>query len=87
MRPASILANLFVLLTFGVAALLHTYNEPLYYLAVQEDQYLEWATFWGFIVAGGIYVSSAWQQLRARVSEYLSIRVGGGARRRGSARR
>ena len=65
MRTASVLANLFILLTFGVAALLHTYSEPLYYLAVQEDRYLEWATFWGFIVAGGIYVSSAWQQLRA----------------------
>ncbi len=65
MRTASALANLSILLTFGVAALLHNYNEPLYYLVVQEDQYLEWATFWGFIVAGGIYLSSAWQQLSA----------------------
>lgn len=62
MRIASVLANLSILLTFGVAALLNSYNEPLYYLAVQEDQYLEWATFWGFIVAGGIYLLSAWQQ-------------------------
>ena len=65
MRTTSILANLSILLTFGVAALLHNYNEPLYYLAVQEDQYLEWATFWGFIVAGGIYLSSSWQQFNA----------------------
>ena len=65
MRPASVLANLLILLTFGVAALLHTHNEPLYYLAVQEDQYLEWATFWGFIVAGGIYLGSATHQFKA----------------------
>ena len=65
MRIPSVLANISILLTFGVAAFLHNYNEPLYYLVVQEDQYLEWASFWGFIVAGGIYLSSAWQQFNA----------------------
>ncbi len=65
MRTASVLANLSILLTFGVAALLNTYNEPLYDLVVQEDQYLEWATFWGFIVAGGIYLGSATHQFKA----------------------
>jgi hypothetical protein len=58
-RTAGVLANLSVLLAFVVAALLNSYNESLYYLSVQEDEVLEWATFWGFIVAAGIYFSSA----------------------------
>ena len=64
MRTAGVLANLSVLLAFVVAALLNAYNEPLYYLAVQEDEFLEWATFWGFVVAAGIYFASAWHQFK-----------------------
>jgi len=48
-------ANLSVLLTFVLAAVLSVYNEPLYYQSVQEDQVLEWATFWGFLVAGYVF--------------------------------
>jgi hypothetical protein len=64
MRPAGILTNLSVLLIFVVAALLNAYNEPLYYLSVQEDEFLEWATFWGFVVAAGLYFSSAMRQFK-----------------------
>ncbi len=64
MRTAGVLANLTVLLTFVVAASLNAYNEPLYYLAVQEDEFLEWATFWGFVVAAGIYFSSAYEHFK-----------------------
>ncbi len=64
MRTAGVLANLSVLLTFVIAASLNAYNEPLFYLAVQEDEFLEWATFWGFVVAAGIYFASAWQQFK-----------------------
>ncbi len=51
MKTVGVLANLSVLLVFVIAALLNAYNEPLYYLSVQEDEFLEWATFWGFIMA------------------------------------
>jgi len=51
MRNAAILANLSVLSTFVVAAILFACNEPLYFKVVQEDSYLEWATFWGFSIA------------------------------------
>ena len=64
MRNAGVLANLSILLLFVLAAVLHTYNEPLYYLSVQEDEYLEWATFWGFAAAAGIYFVHAIHQLR-----------------------
>ena len=62
MKIAGVVANLVVLLTFFAAALLQAYNEPLYYLSVQEDEYLEWATFWGFAIAAGIYSVNAWRQ-------------------------
>ncbi len=64
MRTAGVVANLSVLLTFLVAALLYVYDEPLYYLAVQEDEFLEWATFWGFAVAAGIFSVQAWHQFK-----------------------
>ena len=64
MRTEGLVANFLVLLTFVVAALLAAYNEPLYHLVVQEDEYLEWATFWGFLVAAGIYFSSAGRRFK-----------------------
>ncbi len=65
MRTAGILANLSILLAFVAAALLNAFDEPLYYLSVQEDEILEWATFWGFIVAAGIYFVNALNELKA----------------------
>lgn len=66
MKKAAVVANLSILLTFVAAALLSAYNEPLYYLSVQEDEYLEWATFWGFVVAGGIFFVNAYQEFKVR---------------------
>lgn len=43
MRTAGFVTNLSVLLTFLVAALLYVYDEPRYYLAVQQYEFLEWA--------------------------------------------
>jgi len=33
-----------------------TLDENLYYLAVQEDEYLEWASFWAFFAAACVYL-------------------------------
>ena len=65
MKAAAIITNLSILLLFVVAALLNEYSESLYYLSVQEDELLEWATFWGFMVAAAIYFSSAYRQFKA----------------------
>jgi len=62
MKIAGVVANLSILLVFLVAALMYAYDEPLYYLSVQEDEYLEWATFWAFAVAAGIYCIDTWRQ-------------------------
>ena len=66
MKTAAFVANLSILLVFVVAALLYEFNEPLYYIVVQEDEYVEWATFWGFAVAAGIYVAHAVCQLKSK---------------------
>lgn len=64
MKAAAIITNLSILLLFVVAALLNEYSEALYYLSVQEDELLEWATFWGFMVAAAIYFCSAYRQFK-----------------------
>jgi hypothetical protein len=64
MKAAAIITNLSILLMFVVAALLNEYSEALYYLSVQEDELLEWATFWGFMVAAAIYFCSAYRQFK-----------------------
>lgn len=47
----ALVANLLVLATLAFAALQNEYDPDLYYLSVQEDEYLEWATFWAFLGA------------------------------------
>jgi len=64
MKVAAVITNLSILLLFVVAALLNEYSEALFYLSVQEDELLEWATFWGFMVAAAIYFSSAYRQFK-----------------------
>lgn len=58
----ALLANALVLATLLFAALLHASDPDLYYRAVQEDEGLEWATFWSFLVAAGAFgVSAIWR--------------------------
>jgi len=40
------IANGLIFLIVAYAALLFEYDPDLYYLSVQEDEYLEWATVW-----------------------------------------
>jgi len=54
-------------LIFGViitAAVLIMYNRELYYAGVQEDQVIEWMTFWAFFSAAIIYTQAAFWQYR-----------------------
>ena len=60
----ALIANIVVLgllVTFGWLAV----EQPdLYYRSVQEDQALEWASFWGFFIAGGLFIIAAARQRR-----------------------
>jgi len=46
-----LLANILVLLTIVYAAVLEVQFADLYYMSVQEDEYIEWASFWAFLLA------------------------------------
>ncbi len=56
---AGIVANLLVISISLYAVFLLALDENLYYLAVQEDEYVEWTTFWAFTGAALIYLYRA----------------------------
>jgi len=54
-------ANLIVGAVAVYAAVLIALDADLYYLTVQEDETLEWASFWAFLGAGFVYLRCAWR--------------------------
>jgi hypothetical protein len=60
----TLIANLLLLGFLGVFAWLEASYPNAYYRSVQEDQALEWASFWSFFVAGGVFAVAAWRQRR-----------------------
>jgi hypothetical protein len=61
-------ANLLVLGVLGYAAYLESSSADAYYRAVQEDEWVEWASFWAFAVAGivfGLTAVRCWRSSRA----------------------
>ena len=55
-------ANLLLLGFLGAFAWLEASFPNAYYRSVQEDQALEWASFWSFFVAAGVFAVAAWRQ-------------------------
>ncbi|MBT76700.1 MAG: hypothetical protein CL798_00755 [Chromatiales bacterium] len=53
---ADLIANLLIAAIGVTAFLLWSFAPDSYYILVQEDEILEWSTFWAFIGAGGIYL-------------------------------
>jgi hypothetical protein len=45
-----LVANLLLLLTLVYAAILWSFDGDFYYLSAQEDEYVEWATIWVYIL-------------------------------------
>ncbi len=54
-----LVANSLVLAIVGFAAILNSHFPDLYYFSIQEDEYLEWATFWGFLLAVAVNLNAA----------------------------
>ena len=59
-------ANLLVLGVLTYAAVLESRAPAFYYASLQEDAYLEWATFWGFLAAAALFFVAATRQRRER---------------------
>lgn len=53
---AFLIANVLVLGTIAFAWVVEATQPDFYYFSVQEDEYLEWASFWAFILAGIAFV-------------------------------
>lgn len=68
-HATSIVANLLVFGTLAYAAALHGVDRDAYYFSVQEDQYLEWSSFWAFAGAAVIYLLAG-RQLRIAARPY-----------------
>jgi hypothetical protein len=60
----ALLANLILLGLLGAFAWLEAMHPNAYYQSVQEDQALEWASFWSFFIAGGVFAIAAARQRR-----------------------
>jgi type II secretory pathway pseudopilin PulG len=65
---AAVVANLLVIGWVGGFLLLDERSPETFYQAVQEDEWLEWGTFWAFIVAGALFLRAAWVQRSTGVS-------------------
>jgi hypothetical protein len=61
----ALVANLPIVGFLAAVAWLEAGYPDLYYRSVQEDQVLEWASFWSFFIASGVFVVAAWRQRRA----------------------
>ena len=61
---SAIAANLALLGFIGFCAWLNAAHPHLYYVAAQEDQALEWASFWSFFIAGVVFLVAALRQRR-----------------------
>ena len=66
---AGLIANLLIASIGACALLLWSYGPDAYYLAVQEDEVLEWSTFWVFVGAACVYLLVA---VRPRFSVKIS---------------
>jgi hypothetical protein len=54
-----LIANGIVLGTVAYAYVLESGSPDFYYLSVQEDEYLEWSSFWAFLLAAAAFVRRA----------------------------
>ncbi len=59
-----VIANAAIFAMLMYMAVLDKYYPELYYLNVQEDEFLEWATFWAFALAAGAWI---WAAVRQRL--------------------
>ena len=64
---AAILANVLIIGVWGIAATLHANWQDVYYSSAQEDEILEWGTFWAFGFAAGVCLHAGGAQRRAGI--------------------
>jgi hypothetical protein len=71
----ALLANLVLLGLLTIFGWLAVVHPDVYYRSVQEDQALEWASFWSFFIAGGLFLLAAARQ-RKRAAAFPWFLIG-----------
>ncbi len=68
-----LIANALVIGAIAYAAVLERYFADFYYLSIQEDEYVEWASFWAFLLASIVCVVAArrYRRLEQRSGWYF----------------
>ena len=74
---AALLPNVLIASVALVALLLQSLNADLYYLMIQEDEYIEWTTFWAFISAAGIYLRKVLRSAESWTVNWCLISLAG----------
>ena len=59
---SAFLANLLIFSVILIPVILVPVNYNLYYLSLQEDQVVEWITFWAFFGASAYFLTAAFRQ-------------------------
>lgn len=62
LRPLT--ANLMVFAVLAAAVALYLVDPAAFRAIAQEDRFLEWATFWAFILAGFAFATHSWSEYR-----------------------
>ncbi len=57
-RSEAAIANALVVVAAAYVAIIAIWFPDAYYAGLQEDEYLEWATFWAFAIASALYTVS-----------------------------
>ncbi len=65
-RKWAVLANGLVIIVVAYAAVLQWADFDAYRQSVQEDEYLEWATFWAFVLAACLGIAAGLRHWRER---------------------
>ncbi len=62
MTMTRVVPNVLLLSVFIYAWIIHDFFFDFYVQSVQEDEYLEWATFFGFLLAMGLFAQAAYDR-------------------------
>ena len=70
-RWSYLLANVLVLAVLAYAWVLEVHWPDFYYMSIQEDEYIEWASFWAFLLAAVAAVVASRNQVAVRFPWFL----------------
>jgi hypothetical protein len=71
----ALVANSLIIGIIAVAGALNLLDPDLYYRSVQEDEFVEWSSFWAFLLAGTIFLALGRKQTVAHQPPWFAFAV------------